>query len=70
VGYVTVTIATGETPSITTLGTPRAVSVARVTSGTVSAAVGVDWAPVAGGFEVLGVYGVALPATLSLRVEV
>lgn len=68
--YTTVTVPAGGELSVTSTGTPRSVLVARVVAGAVSAAPGVEWAPIAGGFTITAVHGVAGAATLSLRVEV
>lgn len=68
--YLTVPWAGTSLPVAVRGGTPRSVVVARVESGTVSAAPGVEWEPIASGFQLTAVYGVSSPATLSLRVEV
>lgn len=68
--YTTVTIPAGGELDVTTTGVPRSVLVARVVAGAVSAAPGVEWVPIAGGFTITAVHGVAGAATLSLRVEV
>ena len=51
-------------------GPPRSVLVARVVSGTVSAAPGVEWSPAATGFVLTAVHGVTGTPVLALRVEV
>ena len=51
-------------------GAPRSVLVARVVSGTVSAAPGVEWSPAATGFTLTAVHGVTGTPVLALRVEV
>lgn len=51
-------------------GTPRSVMVARVVSGTVAAAPGIEWSPAAAGFVLTAVYGVTGTPVLALRVEV
>ena len=51
-------------------GAPRSVLVARVVSGTVSAAPGVEWSPAATGFVLTAVHGVTGTPVLALRVEV
>ena len=68
--YLTVPWAGVATPVAVRGGTPRSVVVARVEEGTVSAAPGIEWEPIASGFQLTAVYGVSSPATLSLRVEV
>lgn len=68
--YLTVPWAGTSLPVAVRGGAPRSVVVARVESGTVSAAPGVEWEPIAAGFQLTAVYGVSSPATLSLRVEV
>jgi hypothetical protein len=71
VTYTAVTVPSGETVDVLVAnGIPRSVLVARVVSGTVTAAPGIDWVPVAGGFTIRAVYGVAGTAVLALRVEV
>ena len=70
VAYLTVQWTGVAVPVFVRGGTPRSVVVARVEDGTVSAAPGVTWEPIATGFKLTAVYGVASPATLSLRVEV
>lgn len=70
VEYVTVPW-TGDAVSVFAAGgAPRSVVVARVVDGTVTAAPGVEWEPVASGFRMTAVHGVSAPATLLLRVEV
>ena len=51
-------------------GAPRSVLVARVVSGTVAAAPGVEWSPAATGFVLTAVHGVTGTPVLTLRVEV
>jgi len=51
-------------------GTPSAVSVARVVSGTVTATPGIEWSHINGGFRVDAVYGITGASRLMLRVEV
>jgi hypothetical protein len=70
VSYTTVTVPSGGELDVTSTGTPRSVVVARVVAGAVSAAPGIEWVPIAGGFTITAVHGVAGAATLSLRVEV
>lgn len=70
VKYTTVT-ATGLPITVAVDGgTPRSVLVARVVSGTVSAAPGVEWSPAATGFVLTAVHGVTGTPVLTLRVEV
>jgi hypothetical protein len=68
--YTSVTIPSAGEIDVTSTGTPRSVVVARVEAGTVSAAPGIEWEPIAEGFRITAVHGVAGAATLSLRVEV
>ena len=49
---------------------PRSVLVARVVSGTVAAAPGIEWSPAATGFSLTAVHGVTGTPVLALRVEV
>ncbi len=71
VAYVTATVPSGEIVAVaSSAGIPRSVVVARVVSGTVTAAPGIDWLPTAGGFTIRAVYGVTGTAVLALRVEV
>ena len=70
VSYVTVDIPSGGTASITVDGRARSVMVARVVSGTITAAPGIDWEPINNGVEVSAVYGVTGASRLTLRVEV
>lgn len=51
-------------------GRPRSVSIARVLSGTVTAAPGIEWDPAANGFTITALHGFSGDARLSLRVEV
>lgn len=51
-------------------GAPRSVLVARVVSGTVAAAPGIEWSPAASGFSLTAVHGVTGTPVLTLRVEV
>ena len=51
-------------------GAPRSVLVARVVSGTVASAPGVEWSPAATGFVLTAVHGVTGTPVLALRVEV
>lgn len=70
VSYVTVT-ATGLPATVEVAnGTPRGVLVARVVSGTVAAAPGIEWSPAATGFVLTAVHGVTGTPVLTLRVEV
>ena len=70
VSYVTVDIPSGGTASIAVAGRARSVMVARVVSGTVTAAPGIDWSPTEAGVLVSSVYGVTGASRLTLRVEV
>lgn len=70
VAYLEVSIpASGTLDVVRTEGQPRSVLVARA-AGAATGAPAVDWVPVAGGFAVTATYGVTLPATVTLRVEV
>ena len=70
VSYVTVDIPSGGTASIAVTGRARSVMVARVVSGTVTAAPGINWSPTEDGVLVSSVYGVTGASRLTLRVEV
>ena len=70
VTYIEVPIASGGSADVESAGTPSAVSVARVVSGTVTAAPGIEWSHINGGFRVDAVYGITGASRLMLRVEV
>ncbi len=70
VTYIEVPVASGGSVDVESAGTPAAVSVARVVSGTVTATPGIEWTPINGGFRVEAVYGITGSSRLMLRVEV
>lgn len=72
VSFVTVDVpaSAGVSVAIGNGQQPQSVSIARVITGTTSAAPGIVWAPTKGGFTVTALYGFSGAARLSLRVEV
>jgi hypothetical protein len=70
VSYVTVSPPSAGSLAVESDGTPRSVVVARVASGTVTAAPGIDWIPSHGGFTIRAVHGVTGTVSLVLRIEV
>ena len=70
VSYTTVTATDLPVTVAVDGGAPRSVLVARVVSGTVAAAPGIEWSPAATGFSLTAVHGVTGTPVLTLRVEV
>lgn len=70
VSFRTVDIPASPDLLVITDGRPRAVSIARVVSGTVTGTPGIGWANEGGGIRITGLYGFSASARVVLRIEV
>ncbi len=69
VSYMTIDVPSGAGVAVSS-AQPSSVSIARVVTGTTTAAPGIVWAPTSGGFTVTALYGFSGDARLRLRIEV
>lgn len=68
--YVTVDVPSAADVHVAADGRIKSVTVARVLSGIVTSAPGIEWDPAANGFTITALHGFSGDARLTLRVEV